>query len=352
MVRQASGNPFVNTICAKYAEIFFLLVIFLCLTRIFQGAAASILWVAALTTIADIVGSADIGKTLGIIGPVVSTGSFVGPMVGGLLLSSVGYWYTWLVAVAMIALDLILRLIMVDRPKSSNTAPKADTGVSNEAQANDVETGTRNTDKQSRLNADATSHGESILSNSTMSTARSPIPNAASAQFPPAIEEDTTPLLAKNTHRPSSSPTKPLSNAEYFRLIFRQRRILSSLIVEVILLSAFTSFNATAALHVQKIFHWGPREVGFLFLALTGPSVLFGPFAGWARDAVGVRWPLSVGTVLAIPLFVVIGLVGDARSPPWMQGKSGKRVYIGTLALMGVAMELATGTCMVEGARM
>lgn len=56
---------------------------------------------------------------MGIIGPILSSGAFFGPMVGGLLLSSVGYWYTWSVAIVMIVLDLILRLAMIERPETA-----------------------------------------------------------------------------------------------------------------------------------------------------------------------------------------------------------------------------------------
>ena len=89
----------------------------MCFSRVFQGAAASVLWIASLASIADTVDSANVGKTMGIIGPIVGSGSFFGPMICGLLLSSVGYWKTWLVAVVMIAIDLVLRLAMIERPK-------------------------------------------------------------------------------------------------------------------------------------------------------------------------------------------------------------------------------------------
>ena len=113
----------------------------------------------------------------------------------------------------------------------------------------------------------------------------------------------------------------------------------------------YNSFNATLALHVQEVFRWGPREVGFLFLALVGPSVLLGPSAGWLRDAVGVRWPTVVGTGLATPLYILIGLVGAERFH-WMRDDMGKGICVGALILMGVAIELTSGVCVIEGTRM
>ena len=56
---------------------------------------------------------------MGIVGPIVGSGAFLGPMVAGVLISSIGYWSTWSVAIAMITLDLILRLAMTERPNAA-----------------------------------------------------------------------------------------------------------------------------------------------------------------------------------------------------------------------------------------
>lgn len=81
------------------------------------------------------------GKTMGIIGPIVGSGAFLGPMVAGILLPLVGYWRTWSVAIAMIALDLMLRLTMTERPKAAEcVATNADvkTGYRSEAEIHGV----------------------------------------------------------------------------------------------------------------------------------------------------------------------------------------------------------------------
>ena len=55
-----------------------------------------------------------------------------------------------------------------------------------------------------------------------------------------------------------------------------------------------------------------------------------------------MRWPTIVGTGLATPLYILIGLVGAKRFH-WMEGDVGKTIYIGALVLMGVAIELTAG---------
>ena len=301
---------------------------------------------------AETVGSANMGKTMGIIGPLVNSGGFFGPMMGGLLLSSVGYWHTWSLAVLIITIDLTLRLAMVDRPKPSIMVPGTDVVTSDEAGIN-TKPNTMDLDKESCPSHSIRSRAASpdIKSPRSMPSLRTlSMQSTTSTPSPP--ETEATPLLPTSCqHCPPPPPTKPLSDLGFFLCILRQRRIISSMLLTIILATVYNSFNATLALHVQEVFQWGPRQVGLLFLALVGPSALLGPFAGWLRDAIGVRWPTIVGTGLATPLYVLIGLVGDERFPR-MKGDLGKGICIGVLLLMGFAIELTAGMCIIEGTRM
>ena len=304
-----------------------------------------------MATITDTVGPANMGKTMGIISPIFLTGALFGPVIGGLLLSSVGYWRTWIAPMAMISLDLTLRLVMIDKPKVSNGEPGAD-----EAQPNEVSTDTGPCTIKGDEYSGSSSAGTSVapaphpkLSLSRPSSTKSSILNTAPT--PSSTAEEAAPLLpTASDFSPLPSPIKPLSEVESFRYILRQRRIISSFFITFTLAIAHNSFGATLALHVQDVFHWGPRQVGFLFLALVAPSVMLGPLAGWLRDAIGVWWPTLAGTGMATPLFVLIGYVGDERFD-WMQGEYGKGICVGALLLMGIAIELSECICTIEGAR-
>ena len=340
-----SARPMRLTPCSKVSDSFSA-VYSLCFSKVFQGAGATLLWIAAMATITDNVGSANMGKIMGIIGPIISTGAFFGPVISGLLFSAVGYWRAWIVPVAMISLDLTLRLAMVDTPPSSDGK---DVVASKKAES---ETGPRGADLEEQ--AGSSSAGETPV---TLPQSFSIPPLATSstldeAHAPSVKSVEATPLLAGSAHeQPSLPPFEPLTNAACFLYILRQRRIISSFLITVILSIIFNSFGATLALHVQDVFDWGPRQVGFLFLALVGPSVLLGPFTGWLRDLIGIRWPTMVGTGLATFLFILIGHVGD-ETLDWMQGDVGKKICVGTLLLMGVAMELTEGICTIEGTGM
>lgn len=124
------------------------------------------------------------------------------------------------------------------------------------------------------------------------------------------------------------------------------------MLLSIILSAAYNSFNTTLALHVEERFQWGPRQVGFLFLALAGPSVVLGPSVGWLRDSIGVRAPTIFGTGLATLSYVLIGSAGSEIFARMRSQDVEKGIYIGGLMMMGVAIELTAGICLIEGIRM
>ncbi|KAL8742875.1 MAG: hypothetical protein Q9190_004710 [Brigantiaea leucoxantha] len=282
---------------------------------------------------------------MGVIGPVVFSGGFCGPMIGGILLSSVGYWRTWVLPIAMIVLDLMMRLAMTERPTPSHDANGVNAPCDPEGCAATPHEHSRSKSSSQIQEASLQATQSSSEPQSGMSSTPKTAPILAST----AVE--ATPLLTA-LPQPNTLPllTKPMSNADYFFCIFRHRRIISSFFVTLILSVAYNSFATTLALHVEHVFGWGPREVGYLFLALVSPSVLLGPFTGYLRDLVGVRWPTMVGTGIAAPLFILLGYVGDEKFH-WTQGELGKVICIGDLIMMGIAVELSEGVCTIEGPR-
>ncbi|KAL8660528.1 MAG: hypothetical protein Q9202_006451 [Teloschistes flavicans] len=293
------------------------------------------------------------GKAMGVLGPVINSGALLGPMVGGLLLSSVGYWRTWLVAVVMIVVDLALRLAMIDTPRLATAASEADDGPSDDDIAVSTVSIGPEVDERLRSNSFPSNCATKLQRHSSTSSMESsrtvPTHNAVFDPSVPTTTAETTPLLPTVSHR--DSPPTCLSNAGYCYFILRQRRIVSSIFITLVVVIVYTSLTATLALHVENVFSWGPGHLGLLFLAFVGPSVLLGPFAGWLRDSVGVRWPTIIGTGLAAPCYVLLGLTGDERFH-WVQGNLGKRICIGSLVLTGVAIELTVGMGIVEGVRM
>ncbi|THD00296.1 hypothetical protein EYZ11_000189 [Aspergillus tanneri] len=69
-------------------------------------------------TIADNVQPEHLGKTYGIVSVVVGAGTSGGPIVAGVLFELGGYWTAWSSAFAILLLDIICRVLMVEKPRA------------------------------------------------------------------------------------------------------------------------------------------------------------------------------------------------------------------------------------------
>lgn len=91
--------------------------------RLVQALASSVMWVIGFSTIADYVKQEHLGKVYGIISVAVAVGTSVGPMLSGILFDLGGYWVAWSSAFIVIMLDILLRLLMLERPKDKGKKP-------------------------------------------------------------------------------------------------------------------------------------------------------------------------------------------------------------------------------------
>ncbi|KAI9873174.1 MAG: hypothetical protein M1830_000751 [Pleopsidium flavum] len=323
--------------------------------RIAQGLSASIIWIVGSATLADTVGGNNMGKTLGTISVFTTAGSFSGPMIGGLLLETAGYWVAWSTAIGILVLDIVMRLAMVERPRKAN-ASHNNTGYGNYT--------TCIAEQPSQLPIipfpDLSSNGpRSRRSNSVGSTSSSSVitvtraVSVTSEPVSPLMTESTssTPTTEHSPLIPSSSDAQKqigeISSFDFYMLLFRQRRILAATFCSLTFAMIVTSFDATIPLHVQEVFGWGSFPAGMMFVALQAPGAVFGPLCGWLRDHVGVRYPTTVGYLLIAPLLFALGLPGEVAAD-WASGTSGKALYITVLISIGVVNNLVNATGAVE----
>lgn len=84
-----------------------------------QALASSIIWVVGYSTIADNVQPEHLGKSYGTISMAVGAGTSAGPLLAGMLFQLGGYWLAWSSAFVVIVADIILRLLMLERPRNT-----------------------------------------------------------------------------------------------------------------------------------------------------------------------------------------------------------------------------------------
>jgi MFS family permease len=91
-----------------------LIVWLLYFARLIQGIAGIVVWVVGFAVLTDTVGTANMGKTLGFVSIFMNSASFSGPMAGGVLLETIGYYPTWAVPIAVVSFFLILCRVLTN----------------------------------------------------------------------------------------------------------------------------------------------------------------------------------------------------------------------------------------------
>lgn len=89
--------------------------------RFFQAIADNCVWIGGLATINDVIPPEHFGKAMGILSVTIAAGSSAGPVFAGILFEKCGYWVAWSSTFAILFVDFLMRLVMVERPKSQKT---------------------------------------------------------------------------------------------------------------------------------------------------------------------------------------------------------------------------------------
>ncbi|KKK19139.1 hypothetical protein P175DRAFT_0520762 [Aspergillus ochraceoroseus IBT 24754] len=273
----------------------------LVVARVLQGLSAAVVWTVGMALIVDTVGQDQAGKAMGYVSMAMTLGTVFGPFLGGVLLSKTGYHSVFVVAMALIVLDIILRLVMVEHKTASKwvqTPTVEEEGLLGrmEDQERAYEAASTNTSK-------------------------------------PTPHEDTAePLFSKGSTRIPG----------IIRLLCSGRLlvVLQATVVEAI---AYSSFDTVLPLYVMDIFHWGPMGIGLCFLPLFTPSFT-STYIGAAVDHYGARQIAFLGFLLDIPTFLLLQLVTQNTTRDQLT------LFI-LLFLAGLASTLKVVSLMVEVSR-
>lgn len=280
----------------------------LAVARILQGLSAGVVWSVGLALLADTVGPSEVGVAMGWVSIAMSVGLLVSPVIGGAVYEAAGYYEVYYVAFSLIALDILLRILLVEKREAArwmsvegSTAATAPGGNGAEA---DLESGAAAAAAAAAVEPPAEkgpdagpsqegTHGDS---NTTANTAApSDPPAAASIADPPGTATPT--------------PTKPLPRHPHLYLI-KSRRLLAALYGCVIQAVLWVAFDTVIPLFVKATFAWDSTAAGLIFFALYVAGFA-SPLVGILSDRHGTRW-LSAGAFAAgVPVMVCLRFVSE-----------------------------------------
>lgn len=229
----------------------------LLISRFLQGFSAAIVFTVGFALLIDTVGSKVIGQWMGYVIACMSVGMTISPFIGGILYEKVGYLSLFVVMFALIALDILMRIVMVEKKVALKPQPPR--------KFRDYGTLSLNIDQaiceQPKLNPEGV--------------------------FDPDAEprKPTIPLLG-----PAS--IHPIRRNVPLIVLLTSPRVLTSIYGVVISTVTLTSFDSVLPIFVERTF--GLRSIGggLVFLPITIP-VLAAPLAGKLADTMDIRWTAS-----------------------------------------------------------
>lgn len=239
------------------------------------------------------------------------SGLTVGPMVSGTFIKMIGYWPTWLIAVAILVIDMIMRLIMIENPAT----PTKDA----EESASDLNP-----------------------SDETSSLLPRPEPSPGDGG------QKETPQQNSETVSGSSETTTEPSSQNFYKVIFSNPRAVTAMVCHGVNALTLVSFDATLPLHVTRAFGWDTSRVSLMFVLLQLPTMLLSPLTGWVKDRFGTKVPTGIGFLATAGLLWVLGTPGPDGLSFVGSGERGQAVYIASMLGLGILRTLFTGCGVIE----
>lgn len=253
----------------------------------------------------DTVGQKEIGQTLGWVSLSMSMGVLIAPLLGGVVYDKAGYYAVFYMCFGLIALDIILRLALVEKKIARQWI----------IEEGEVDVTRISTPRQSP-------NGESENLNENEKSDGSALPDVIATTDPPVA-----------TARPPSKYPPILT-------LLKSRRLLVALWGCIVQGSLMTAFDSVVPLYVQETFGWNSTGAGLVFLAVIIPG-LIAPAVGWASDRYGPRWLCFGGFMFAIPFWILLRLVT-------YNSLHQKVLFCAFLALIGLALAIVMPPLMAE----
>lgn len=265
--------------------------------RALQGVSAAVVWTVGLALLVDTVGRGRVGEAMGYVALAMSFAVLVAPLLGGVVYARAGYWAVFCMAFGLIGVDVVLRVVLVEKKVARRWDVPA---------------------------VDGEQMGEKPLSGSD--GVRGP------------SEEDLDTLPSAIAVFPSNGRSTKGRNS--IVLFLSSRRLLAALYCTLTQSILLTAWDAVLPLYVHRIWGWSSIGAGLIFLPLITPSFL-SPLFGFWSDRKGPRIPTTLGFLFAIPFLVLMRLVDHDSIQQ-------KALICAMLACLGFALSMALTPLLAE----
>ncbi|WPH04986.1 Hypothetical protein R9X50_00788400 [Acrodontium crateriforme] len=256
--------------------------------RVLQGISAAVVGVVGLALLVDTVGPDAVGEAMGFVGLSMSLAILVGPMLSGIVYATAGYNAVFAMAFGLIGLDMLLRLIMVEKKAALQWLPSEQPQVQHDVPQGDSQAEPEADQALTRDPMEAQDPPEATVLKSTLVQVQS-------AQGIRALD-------AASSGKEIRGHLPPILH------LLSSRRVLAALWACTIQASLLTAFDSILPLFVRNTFHWNSIGAGLIFLPIVVVSFI-GPVVGKLSDKFGPRWFATGGFIGACPCLILLRLV-------------------------------------------
>lgn len=249
--------------------------------RIFQGVSAAVVWTVGLALVVDTIEKENLGQYLGYLGLALTLGTMIGPLVGGVIYESGGYYAVFGTAFALVGVDIILRLLVIETRHAAEWL-----------------TGQQTPDQSPEQKPAPQSETE-----------KPPLVRDDPLVLPDATQRDGVDNSATNAELAGLSGDEKRRTPATI-LLLSSPRLISAFYSYFMIAVLLTSFDSVLPLFVHDTFRWKQTGQGLIFLALSIPELL-DPLVGAFID----RFPnsrryIAAGSFfLSVPLYVSLRFV-------------------------------------------
>lgn len=235
----------------------------------------------------------------------MSLGILIAPLLGGVVFDRAGYDAVFGMAYGLIGLDIILRLLLVEKKVAARWGPIA------EAQAKNP--------------ANSFPNGRALRMDETTDTEKGLESEKSVMPHMPTVTD------LRDRRRDRLPPVLAL---------LYSRRLLAALFSALIQAALITSFDSVLTIHAANLFGWTATGAALLFLPIVIPSFL-APAFGWFSDKYGGRYPATLGFLGACSPLICLRFVDENTM-------NDKVILCALLALAGLFLALTFPPIMAE----
>ncbi|KAH9906884.1 MFS general substrate transporter [Xylariomycetidae sp. FL2044] len=311
----------------------------LVLGRLLQGLSAAVVWSVGCALLVDTMDSA-VGVAMGYVNISMSVGLLIAPVIGGAVYKAAGYYAVYYIAFGIVALDILLRLFMIEKKVARQWIKDEHGGSNAESPRLDLEkaesTGGNDSRAQNVLNGNETGGSGPAATNSVSTAGRQSLATPTHGE---AMPRENTEILQHEDISPSI-PAQNRGQIRTIKLLLTNPRMIAALYGLVVEAGIMMGYDATLPLFVQSTFHWDSLAAGILFLAIFLPGFV-SPLVGWFADRYGAKYPSFIGFCATVPLLVCLRFVTE--------NTINHKILLGfLLAMLGTALAFSNTPLMAE----